>query len=88
MMDENRSVRKYSALALKGSNDSSALEALTGLLKDEHFSVRFAAFEGLQKKEDRAKPYLLKSISANNRSPVYAFDLMEDLLKKWGQKEN
>ena len=84
--DESQSVRKYSALALKGSNDSSALEALTDLLGDEHFSVRFAAFEGLQKKEDRAKPYLIKNISEYNGSPVYAYDLMEDLLKKWGQK--
>jgi hypothetical protein len=85
--DESRSVRKYAALALKESDDPSALKALTDLLRDEHFSVRFAAFEGLQKKEEKAKPFLTESISANNGYPLYAVDLVEDLLKKWGDKE-
>ncbi len=86
--DASKSVRKYSALALKGSDDPTTLRALTDLLGDQHFSVRFAAFEGLQKKEDRAKPYLLESISENNGYPEYTFDLREDLLEKWGEKGN
>jgi hypothetical protein len=86
--DKAFSVRKYTALALKGGNDPSALKALIGLLGDDHFSVRFAAFEGLQKKEDRAKPYLIESMSGNNGYQVYVLDLMEDLLKKWGEKGN
>ena len=84
--DESRWVRKYSALVLKGRNDPTALKALTDLLGDDHFSVRFAAFEGLQEKEERGKPYLIESISENNGYPVYAFDLMEDLLKKWRKR--
>jgi HEAT repeat protein len=86
--DESRSVRKYSALALKGYDDPAAIKSLFDLLGDEHFSVRFAAFEGLQQKEDTAKPYLIEGISKKICYPVYAFDLMEDLLEKWDEKVN
>ena len=66
--------------------DGKGFAALTDLLGDDHFSVRFAAFEGLEKKEDRAKPYLIETITNNDNYPVYAFDLIEDLIKKWGEK--
>jgi HEAT repeat protein len=86
--DESRSVRRYSAHALKGSNNPAALKALIDLLGDEHFSVRFAAFEGLQKEKDRAQHYLIESISKKKGLPLYAVDLMEDLQKKWDENEN
>ena len=81
--DENSSVRKYLAIVLKSYEEPEALKALTGLLSDSHFTVRFAAFETLRGKGEEAEPYLLDLVEHRDRHPEYAVNLVEDLLKEW-----
>ena len=80
--DKSQSVRKYCAGALREFNDPAAIKALVSLLDDEHYAVRFAAFEALQKEKDRAKPYLIES-DGKSSHPLYGIDLREDLLEEW-----
>jgi len=82
--DENPSVRKYLAIALKGHEEPAALKVLTGLLADNHFNARFAAFESLREKGLKAKQYLLDLINQQDRYPGYASDLARDILEDCG----
>lgn len=82
--DESPSVRKYLATALKGYGEPAAFKILTSLLADNHFNVRFAAFETLQGKGQKAKQYLLDLIDHQDKYPRYAGDLARDLLEECG----
>jgi len=81
--DESSSVRKYLAILLRNYKEPVSLKALTGLLSDNHFTVRFAAFETLRKKGGEAKPYLLDLVEHRDRYSEYAGNLAKDLLKEW-----
>ena len=82
--DENPSVRKYLAIVLKGYEEPDALKVLAELLADNHFNVRFAAFESLRNKGLKVKHYLLDLINHQDRYPGYALDLARDILEEWG----
>jgi HEAT repeat protein len=82
--DEKPAVRKYLAIALKGYEESAALKVLTKLLADNHFNVRFAAFETLRGKGIKAKQHLLELIDHRDRYPSYAVNLARDLLEECG----
>jgi len=82
--DENPSVRQYLATALKSYEEPAALKVLTGLLTDNHFNARFAAFESLRNRGLRAEKYLLNLIDHRDRYPGYAFDLASDILEECG----
>ena len=79
--DKNPAVRKYCARALEGSEDQAALTVLTGLLADDHFSVRFAAFESISNTGSRTQPYLIQILDNEQRYPPYARDLAGDLIE-------
>lgn len=81
--DESSAVRKYLATVLKSYEEPEALKALTGLLSDSHFTVRFAAFETLRGKGEAVEPYLHDLVEHRNRYPEYAVKLVKDLLKEW-----
>jgi len=82
--DENPSVRKYLAIALKEYEESVAIKPLTNFLADDDFNVRFAAFESLKGNGTKAKKRLLNLIKHQDRYPGYASDLAMDLLKGYG----
>jgi HEAT repeat protein len=80
--DSNPAVRKYCARALEGNEHPAALTVLTGLLADDHFTVRFAAFESLKKTGSAVKPYLLAILYDQQTSPPYARDLAARLMEE------
>jgi len=86
LLDENPSVRKYLAIALKNYEEPAALKVLTRLLTDDHFNVRFTAFESLKTKGAKAKQYLFDLIDNSNKYPGYALDLARDILEERGDK--
>ena len=79
--DENPAVRKFCASALSTSTDISAIKALTRLLADDHFSVRFAACASLQDKRKEAGPYLLDLIEHPGVYPGCALALARDVVE-------
>jgi hypothetical protein len=81
--DENPSVRKYLAIALKDHEEPAALKVLTKLLADSHFNVRFAAFESLRNKGLKAKQFLLELINHLDGCPGYTRNLARDLLEEY-----
>ncbi len=80
--DENPSVRKYLAIALKKYEEPEAIKVLTRFLADDNFNVRFAVCESLKEKGDKAKHYLLNLIEDKDRYPEYAIDLARDILEE------
>jgi HEAT repeat protein len=82
--DENPSVRKYLAIALKEYEESEAIKVLTNFLADDDFNVRFAAFESLKGNGAKAKKYLLNLIKHQDRYPQHTIDLARDLLEECG----
>ena len=80
--DENPSVRKYLAMALKEYEGSEAIKVLTNFLADDDFNVRFAAFESLKGNGAKAKKRLLNLIKHQDRYPQHAIDLARDLLEE------
>ena len=79
--DTNPAVRKYCARALEGNENPAALKVLSGLLADDHFTVRFAAFESLKNTGSSIEPYLLQIRDDARSYPPYARDLAGDLLE-------
>lgn len=49
---------------------------------ENHFNVRFAAFESLKSKGLKAKHYLIDLINHKDSYPGYAFDLARDILEE------
>jgi len=82
--DETPAVRKFCAIALGGSRESAAIKTLASLLADDHYSVRFAAFESLRDKAEEAGPCLLEMTKNPGSYPGYARDLAGDLLGESG----
>ena len=79
--DTNPAVRKYCARALEGNENPAALKVLTGLLADDHFTVRFAAFESLKNTGCATESYLREILDDEQIYPPYARDLTGDLLE-------
>ena len=79
--DRNPAVRMYCARALEGNDNPAALKVLSGLLVDDHFTVRFAAFESLNNTGGTIEPYLLQIRDDVRSYPPYARDLAGDLLE-------
>ena len=79
--DRNPAVRMYCARALEGNDNPAALKVLSGLLADDHFTVRFAAFESLNNTGSSIEPYLLQIRDDVRSYPPYARDLAGDLLE-------
>jgi hypothetical protein len=79
--DTNPAVRKYCARALEGNESPAALKVLSGLLADDHFTVRFAAFESLNNTGSSIEPYLLQIRDDVQSYPPYAHNLARDLLE-------
>lgn len=82
--DENPSVRKYLAIALKEYEEPESIKTLTNFLADDDFNVRFAAVESLKKNGAKAKMHLLNLIKHRNKYPGYASDLARDILEECG----
>jgi hypothetical protein len=81
--DTNPAVRKYCARALEGYEQPAALQALTRLLADDHFSVRFAATESLKNTGSTTQPYLLQILDDEQSYPPYARDLAGNLVEEF-----
>jgi HEAT repeat protein len=86
--DGSPAVRKFCAIALGSSRETEALKTLTGMLGDEYYGVRFAAFESLRDNAPEASPYLREMIHQPEGFPEYARELAKDLLEgKSGQNK-
>ncbi len=86
--DSSPTVRKFCAVALGSSREAEALKALTRMLGDDHYVVRFVAFESLRDKLPQAGPYLQEIIHQPEGVPEYARELAKDLLEgNSGQKK-
>ena len=79
--DKMPSVRRFCAIALGGSREVEALKTMAGMLADEHYSVRFAAFESLRDKVAEAGPYLREMIYQPEGFSEVARELAKDLLE-------
>jgi hypothetical protein len=86
--DRSPAVRKFCAVALGSSREAEALKTLTRMLGDDHYGVRFAAFESLRNKAPEASPYLQEMMHQPEGLPEYAWELVKDLLAgNSGQKK-
>jgi hypothetical protein len=81
--DTSTTVRKYCARALEGNEEPAALKILAGLLADDHFTVRFAAFESLKNTGSPTEPYLRQILDDEQRYPPYARDLAGNLVEEF-----
>ena len=78
--DGSTAVRKCCAVALGSSREAEALKTLACMLGDDHYAVRFAAFESLRDKLPEADPYLHEMIHQPEGFPEYARELAKDLV--------
>ncbi len=82
--DETPAVRKFCAIALGMSREPASIKTLAALLADDHYAVRFAAFESLRDKAAEAEPCLVEIIKNPGSYPGYARELAGDLLGEIG----